>query len=165
MEIILNRFIFNDTSTIGKVFVDNKFICYSLEDKIREIPGTPVFQWKIKGQTAIPVGRYAVCMYNSPRWGKEVPSLLNVPGFMDIEIHAGNAPKDTEGCILLGLEISNDREFIFHSKDAVATLQPMIEKALANKEASKDALSVFNNAPQEVYITIQGLGSDTSNPS
>lgn len=58
---------------------------------------------KVKGQTAIPVGTYAVHLYDSPKHGKDTPELLNVPGFAHIQIHSGNGPQDTEGCLLLGL--------------------------------------------------------------
>ena len=32
----------------------------------------------------------------------DVPHVLNVPGFDEIEIHPGNFPGDTEGCLLVG---------------------------------------------------------------
>lgn len=90
-------------ATIGKLYIDGVFACNTLEDEVREIAGQPVHEWKIKGCTAIPVGTYRVMLENSPRFGPDTLTLLDVPGFQYIRVHAGNTANDTEGCILLGL--------------------------------------------------------------
>ena len=94
MELKLVRKIFTDKSTIGDLSVNGTFECFTLEDPPREV--------KVKGETAIPAGRYEVAVTFSNKFGKFLPLLLSVPGFDGIRIHPGNTPKDTLGCILVG---------------------------------------------------------------
>lgn len=88
------------TPGIMELLDDKSFRSFTLEDPIRKV--------KIKGDTAIPAGRYEVILNMSNRFGKYMPLLLNVPGFEGVRIHAGNKKEDTEGCILVGYEDSSD---------------------------------------------------------
>jgi len=99
MELLLQRELLEKTRTLGSLYIDTVFECYTLEDPVREGP-------KIPGETAIPAGRYLVTLEPaatlwSPR-DKKLPKLQGVPGFTDIYLHAGNTPLDTKGCILVG---------------------------------------------------------------
>lgn len=94
-------------ATMGRLYINNVFICHSLEDQIREVPGQPVEQWKVRGKTAIPAGTYRVTLDYSPRFGVDTPTINGVPGFTSIRMHAGNVPGDTEGCILLGMQATD----------------------------------------------------------
>jgi hypothetical protein len=51
MLIEVKRFEFKDTHTIGKMYVDGVYECYTLEDVVRN--GT-----KVLGKTATPTGEY-----------------------------------------------------------------------------------------------------------
>lgn len=57
---------------------------------------------KVKGMTAIPEGRYLMRFTYSPKFGKRLFQLMDVPLFDGIRIHSGNSVKDTLGCILVG---------------------------------------------------------------
>lgn len=57
---------------------------------------------KVKGMTAIPEGRYLMRFTYSPKFGKMLFQLMDVPLFDGIRIHSGNSVKDTQGCILVG---------------------------------------------------------------
>ena len=96
MELLLKRTWFTPLSTIGELFVDGAFECFILEDRERE--GQP----KVPGVTAIPRGRYEVRITPSPRFKRDLPLLIDVPGYSGVRIHPGNVPADTEGCLLPG---------------------------------------------------------------
>ena len=85
--------------TIGALYVDDVFECYTLEDTVRDT--------KIAGVTAIPKGSYKVIIDMSNRFKRLLPLLLDVPGFEGVRIHPGNTAKDTEGCILVGMSELN----------------------------------------------------------
>lgn len=95
-----------DGYSIGKLSINGRYICDTLEDTDRgltqDMTKSQIASVKIKGKTAIPIGTYKVNITYSPRFRKKLPILLDVPGFEGIRIHAGNTPEDTEGCILCG---------------------------------------------------------------
>lgn len=82
--------------TIGKLYIDGAYFCDTLEDTVRN-------GQKIAGKTAIPAGIYKVRKTMSPRFKRILPEILNVPNFTGVRIHEGNTAKDTDGCLLVGL--------------------------------------------------------------
>lgn len=116
MELLLRRIARRDTYTIGKLYIDGKYFCDTLEDCDRglrqDMPAPVIRAKKRQGITAIPIGRYNVTMgVQSPRFSKRaiyafcdgyLPRLINVPGYEGVLIHIGNTAKDTDGCILVG---------------------------------------------------------------
>lgn len=94
MNLTLKRRWVERDATIGELFLDGLWECYTLEDLVRDV--------KLPGRTAIPAGSYDITLDFSPRFGRVLPHLLNVPGFEGIRLHAGNLPDDTSGCILVG---------------------------------------------------------------
>lgn len=127
MKLKLSRAQFEPTCTIGRLFVDGAQVAFTLEDYVRPT-GAP----KVYGQTAIPAGTYSVIIDHSQHFGRDLPHVLNVPGFEGIRIHPGNTDKDTEGCILVGLDRLADS--IGRSRLAFDALFPMIQQALARGE-------------------------------
>lgn len=107
MNLALERFPSSGDHTRGYLFVDGIRQCFTCEDVIREVPGVPVEKWKVYGKTAIPQGRYRVVITMSQRFKRELPLLLDVPGYSGIRIHIGNTAADTDGCILPGDSITN----------------------------------------------------------
>lgn len=119
MKLLLKRIAKRPTYTIGKLYIDGKYFCDTLEDTDRGLSQKDTLQQikqkKIKDQTAIPTGTYKVSMnIVSPRYSNfskykyvrqfnaKMPRLLNVPGYEGVLIHPGNTSKDTSGCLLVG---------------------------------------------------------------
>lgn len=125
MLIEVKRFDFKDNYTTGRMYINNLYFCYTLEDVVRE--GA-----KVDGQTAIPAGTYDVIIDDSTRFGRPMPHILNVPNFKGVRIHSGNTSKDTEGCILLGASYAG-KDFIGNSKSA---FDIFFEKLKAAKTAT-----------------------------
>lgn len=102
--------------TIGKLYLNGKYFCDTLEDTDRGLKDTmlteEIEKIKVYGKTAIPTGTYKVDMNTvSPKfkdrtWAKpysgKLPRLLDVKGYSGVLIHVGNKPEDTLGCLLVG---------------------------------------------------------------
>jgi hypothetical protein len=120
---------FSEESTIGELWVNGVFECYTLEDKVRPV--------KIAGKTAIPPGRYEVIINFSQRFQKPLPLLLNVPNYEGVRIHSGNTAANTEGCILVGE--TKTENFVGESRWAFNRL---FEKLKAASETEKIFLEI-----------------------
>ena len=99
MKLKLVRKLLNEHFTIGELYIDDKFECFTMEDKDRQLEAGGI---KIPAYTAVPLGTYRVIVNMSNRFRKLMPLLISVPGFEGVRIHPGNTAKDTEGCILVG---------------------------------------------------------------
>lgn len=121
MEILVYRKWPKVGYTIGRVYIDGRLICNSLEDVDRGLSDAMderiIRNRKIYGKTAIPRGRYTIDMDTvGPKFSKydfykevcdgKLPRIKNVKGFDGILIHVADGPKGAdllEGCIGVGL--------------------------------------------------------------
>jgi len=99
------------------------------------------------GRTCIPPGRYQVVLVDSQRFGPDTLSLVGVPGFTAIRIHAGNTSAQTEGCILVG-------------QDATAPDDDWIGRSVAALKALKATVLPRLRAGEEGWITITEARGD-----
>lgn len=117
MQLLLMRVYKGQSYTIGKLYVDGKYICDTLEDADRGLSDAmsveEIAEKKIKCLTAIPIGCYKVTLnVKSPSFSKKayyknycdgyLPRLVNVKGFDGILMHRGADADNSCGCILLG---------------------------------------------------------------
>ena len=133
MNLILKRIHEGETFTVGQLYEETKYglspICYTLEDKVRQVEGKPVKEWKVQDKTAIPTGTYDVAVTMSNRFKVKLPLLQDVEGFTGVRIHSGNHSGNTEGCILVGMTWDGKSDWIGSSKVAMSALMPIIENS------------------------------------
>lgn len=75
--------------------------------------------------SCITQGLYNCIPHDSPKH-PHTWQLLNVPNRTEILIHNGNYLKDTEGCILVGFTIDDDKPMVGRSVDALNYLREVI---------------------------------------
>lgn len=107
--------------TLGKLYINKEFFCSTIEDKYRDLSK----EKKVYGETCIPFGTYKVIINMSPKYGRLMPRLLDVPHFDGILIHSGNTEKDSAGCILVG---KRSGQKVINSRDTFNRLFARLEK-------------------------------------
>lgn len=131
MEILLQRIAKKAKYTIGKLYINDQYFCDTLEDTDRSLTQSMTEQQikskKVYGETAIPTGTYRIIISYSNRFKKQMPLLLNVPGFSGIRIHTGNTEKDSLGCILVGKNKAVGK--VLESRDTYSKLFSILQKA------------------------------------
>lgn len=115
-------------ATHGRVYYNNLSLGYSCEDEDRQLESAP--ERKVYGRTAIPRGRYRLLLTYSQRFGRELPLLVDVPGYKGVRIHGGNAPEDSLGCILVGR---------MRTARGVAGCAPVVERIVGILQDANDA--------------------------
>ena len=161
MELILKRIAKKMDYTIGRLEVreqvDDEFLagtktsylCDTLEPLVLEMKSAMSMEAVLRSPEkceslkpfAIPEGRYAVVISYSPKFKQWLPILLGVPMFKGIRIHAGNTPKDTQGCILVGENKAKGK--VFNSR---LWLNQLKEKIVLAKDRDEAVwLSIIHN--------------------
>jgi hypothetical protein len=115
MKIKVVRELKNDVCTIGSLFINDVFFCYTLEDKDRGLKQSDSLLFiqakKIFGLTAIPSGFYKLTVNQSPKFKRMLPRILEIKGFDGVLLHRGNSANDSLGCILLGYKKGHNSIF------------------------------------------------------
>lgn len=151
MNITVQRYSTSKNDTLGLLFINCQFQCYTLEDEYRSVK-----KW---GETRIPAGTYKVKLRTEGgfdtkylhKFGgvfhKGMLWIKDVPGFEYILIHIGNDEDDTAGCLLVGNSVNNNqitRAFLSNSTNAYKSMYPKVRDAIIEG--------------QEVTITIKDEG-------
>lgn len=147
MEITVKRFADNGEASLGVLFVNGIFECFTVEDQ--EQKGD-----KVKGETRVPNGTYSVCLrktggfdtryklkyghmhkgmlciHNAKNW----KLINNGKEFQYILIHTGNTDDHTMGCLLVNDSVSGATFTGGSSRDAYMALYPKITAAIEEGE-------------------------------
>jgi hypothetical protein len=84
------REIRTEKAILGRLYLNGAFVCYTLENAAK----------------AIPTGLYKVQNSKSPKFNRELPLIYNstIKASRGIRIHRGNTAKDSQGCVLVGMD-------------------------------------------------------------
>lgn len=142
MELTVKRFADNGDTTLGILYIDGIFQCFTVEDEERIT--------KKKGETRVPEGRYDVklrsvggfhkrysskygskhvgmlCIHNKSGWKLENKGM----SFQYILIHTGNTDDHTAGCLLLNDAVSGSTFTGSSSVNAYKRVYPKIARAV-----------------------------------
>ncbi|UXD69387.1 DUF5675 family protein [Sphingobacterium faecium] len=133
-KMLVKRIRQGNNSTLSKIYVDDVLLCYGLEDAVREM--------KIKGETAIPAGRYRLTFNTygamNARYKRKFPEIhqgmveiKGIPNYSYVYMHIGNNIGDTAGCLLVGESwelIEGDYELRKSKKAYVSLYKRLIGK-------------------------------------
>ena len=118
MELLLRRSLpIAPNALPGELFLDGVHAAWTLE----------------RISVAIPTGRYQITLYPSPHFGRVMPLLNGVPNLSMIEIHWGNAPEASDGCLLVGELQDPATGDILNTRKKFDELFPAIEGAIENE--------------------------------
>ncbi len=152
MKIEVLRYSSGKRDTLGLLFIDCQFYCYTLEDEFRTI--------KKHAETRIPEGTYELRLRSEggfhnrylKKFGSEfhkgMLELQDVPNFTYVLIHIGNDEDDTAGCLLIADTVNNNtiegkKGFIGGSTGCYQRVYPIIRDELLSC--------------RKVFITIKSL--------
>jgi hypothetical protein len=124
MNVLIERFIFEEEFTIGRWYFDGIYFCNTLEDKVRDLG--LYGEGKIPEKTAIPAEKYKMIITYWPKYKLWTPSILNVQYFTGIRCHSGVNAKDTHGCVLTGIYNGGDK--LEHSYNTFVDLMKRFDK-------------------------------------
>ena len=127
MDAVLTRDLDHPTATLGRLRM-GKREWHTLE---------PPWRDNQRNVSCIPPGYYQAVPRQSPRFGRTY-WMLAVPDRSWILIHAGNLPKHTLGCVLLGLHRGS-----LHGDPAV----------WCSRAALLDFFAAANGAPVNIEVT------------
>jgi hypothetical protein len=98
----------NSKSITGSIFINDKFVSYTLE-----LP----YKNNENNVSSIPAGEYGAFVRTDGKRGWRL-ELTDTEHRENIQLHKGNRPSEIKGCVLLGTEVDSKNNFVGHSDKA-----------------------------------------------
>jgi len=130
----LLRMVQGQNTTLGHLYINEVFQCYTLEDLPRKV--------KIPGKTCIPEGEYTLGLNKTsgmnlkyqgryPGTHQGMVEIRGIPNFSLVFLHIGNYHRDTAGCPLLGsyYQLLDGDYRVLRSADAYKQAYPLLVEA------------------------------------
>lgn len=143
MKLTLERLKSDADATVGALYLDRRFFCFTLEDEYR--------QDKVPTETRVPAGKYKIRLRDeggmTQRYANRFPDihrgmlwLQDVPHFSYVYIHIGNTDEHTAGCILVGYgaQAARDNKSLQSSTDAYRDLYTKVAGAAESGDLTID---------------------------
>ncbi len=149
MKIKVCNPVFDDTTTISEMWLDDKFECFVLEPTYRGDDNSNHVQFK----TAISSGLYKVIIDKSLRFDRYMPHILSIKDYpfgiitlnsAGVRQHWGNWAKDTEACQILGTTKGID--FVGHSVDEFNIYFNKLQNALSTGDVFMEIIRTPRNS-------------------
>lgn len=141
-NLTIQRKIQGDECTQGYLLLDNMVMCYTLERDDYA---------NAKNASCILPGTYDAFIRTDKAIGWRI-ELVNVPGRDNIQLHVGNYPFQTIGCVLLGTGANTDNCTLSGSKDALAKLRHLLNNIQPDLDLDSDGTKQYS-----IKVTIQGI--------
>lgn len=164
------RHTFLTDRTLGKLYVNDTYLCDTLEDKVRDLKT----EQKVYGQTAIPYGVYKLTVGPTGLSKRTAPTgrlpLVNkVPYFEGIRIHKWGKPESTEGCLLVG-KLNTNTNSLTNYDEVSKTVTDLCEKYQRNNKKmtivyTKDEEISENKKNNETFANSEYIKTDEMNPN
>lgn len=133
------RYLDDGETTLGLIFLRNKFFAYTLEDAHQDV--------KIQKKTRIPSGIYPLDFYKTESdltkkyrktygdWFDFHLEIKNIPNFQNVYIHVGNTHENTDGCILIADGVSaGTSKSLQYSRNAFERFYKTVSALLKSNE-------------------------------
>lgn len=130
------RYSSDEDTTVGLMYVNDQYFCYTLEDAFNEV--------KVPGKTRVPAGVYDVDFRrvdseltvkyrnNYPGWFTYHLEIKQIPDFTTVYIHSGGDHTDTEGCLLVSdsINMGDEKTFLTNSRSTFKRFYEFIKGEL-----------------------------------
>jgi len=128
-NVVVNRRFAFPEGMIGELSVNGSFVCYTLE---------LAWLWNQNFKSCVPPGKYNGFLRHdhTDKWRIE---LTGVPGHREhVQIHIGNFPRDTVGCVVVGTSYT-------------------VDKVLNSAHAYEKLKAAYPHRPGRITVEFKGL--------